>query len=192
LQERVRRCRFSGLHRQYRCISHSSRKGLRFDACAKHFKSKWMMRTYMYNLTCNHRRQILHTTTGHPGRWNDKTSIHFDKFVLELRDGALNNKMDFEVRTQQGMSCEDTGGQQDRTLKLQSVYFKVDNGYLEWSTMVPPLKGSCNQSELRISQWLEPMRKDVKCTFGILKGRWRGFSKLGFDCTTRKSVTTSD
>jgi hypothetical protein len=104
----------------------------------------------------------------------------------------LNNKMDFEVRTQQGMSCEDTGGQQDRTLKLQSAYFKVDNGYLEWSTMVPPLKGSCNQSELRISQWLEPMRKDVKCTFGILKGRWRGFSKLGFDCTTRKSVTTSD
>ena len=30
------------------------------------FKSKSTMRTY--NLTCNHRRQILHTTAGHPER----------------------------------------------------------------------------------------------------------------------------
>ena len=27
--------------------------------------------------------------------------------------------------------------------------------------------------EIRWSQWLESLRKDVKCTFGILKGRWR-------------------
>ena len=34
------------------------------------FKSKSTMWTY--NLTCNHRRQILHAMAGHPGRWNDK------------------------------------------------------------------------------------------------------------------------
>jgi hypothetical protein len=98
--------------------------------------------------------------------------IRFDTFMSELRDGALNDKMDFEVRTRQGMSSEDTG-QQDRTLKLKGAYVIVDNGYLEWSTTVPPLKGSCVRSELRFSQWLESMRKDVECTFGILKGRWR-------------------
>jgi len=27
--------------------------------------------------------------------------------------------------------------------------------------------------EIRWSEWLESMRKDVECTFGILKGRWR-------------------
>jgi hypothetical protein len=27
--------------------------------------------------------------------------------------------------------------------------------------------------EIRWSKWLESMRKDVECTFGILKGRWR-------------------
>jgi hypothetical protein len=32
---------------------------------------------------------------------------------------------------------------------------------------------SCNRLELRFSQWLESMRKDVECTLGILKGRWR-------------------
>ena len=48
-----------------------------------------------------------------------------------------------------------------------------DNGYREWSTTVPPLTTSCNRLELRFSQWLESMRKDVECTFGTLKGRWR-------------------
>jgi hypothetical protein len=27
--------------------------------------------------------------------------------------------------------------------------------------------------EKRFSEWIESMRKDVECTFGILKGRWR-------------------
>ncbi|KAI2508462.1 Plant transposon protein [Fragilaria crotonensis] len=54
-------------------------------------KSKVTMRTY--NLTCNHRRKILHTTEGHPARWNDKTLIRFDNFMTELRDGALNENL---------------------------------------------------------------------------------------------------
>ncbi len=135
------------------------------------FKSKNTMRTY--NLTCNHRRQILHTTSGHPGRWNDKTLIRFDTFMSELRDGAFDDKIAFKLRTRQGMSLDDEGRGNDRTLELKGAYVIVDNGYLEWSTTVPPFKTSCNRSELRFSQWLESMRKDVECTFGILKGRWR-------------------
>ena len=122
-------------------------------------------------MTCNHRRKILHTTEGHPARWNDKTLICFDSFMSELRDGAMNEKVEFELRTRQGMTSDDEG--EDRTLKLKGAYVIVDNGYLEWSTTVPPLKGSCNRSEMRFLQWLESMRKDVECTFGILKGRWR-------------------
>jgi hypothetical protein len=58
----------------------------------------------------------------------------------------------------------------DVTIKGASVI--VDNGYLTWSTTVPPLKNSMNRGEIRLSQWLESLRKDVECTFGILKGRW--------------------
>lgn len=36
--------------------------------------------TRTYNLTVNHRRQILNSTTGHPGRWNDKAVVRFDSF----------------------------------------------------------------------------------------------------------------
>ncbi|KAI2492792.1 Plant transposon protein [Fragilaria crotonensis] len=101
-------------------------------------KSKSTMRTY--NLTCNHRRQILHTTSGHPGRWNDKTLIRFDTFMSELRDGGLDDKMDFELRTRQGMTSDEEGD--DRILRLKGAYVIVDNGYLEWSTTVPPVKDS--------------------------------------------------
>ena len=115
------------------------------------FETKNTMRTY--NFTCNHRRQILHTTSGHPGRWNDKMLIRFDEFMSNLRDGAFDNKMSFKLRTRQGMSSDDGG--KDRTLELKGAYVIVENGNLEWSTTVPPLKTSCNRSELRFSQWLE-------------------------------------
>ncbi len=49
----------------------------------------------------------------------------------------------------------------------------VDNGYLAHSTTVPPIKTTVKRSEIRFSAWLESMRKDVECTFGILKGRWQ-------------------
>ena len=48
----------------------------------------------------------------------------------------------------------------------------VDNGYLSWSCTIPPVKDACSYECLRFSEWLESMRKDVECTFGILKGRF--------------------
>lgn len=48
----------------------------------------------------------------------------------------------------------------------------VDNGYLSWSNTVPPLKDGLTYQQIRFSEWLESMRKDVECTFGILKGRF--------------------
>jgi len=38
---------------------------------------------------------------------------------------------------------------------------------------VPPFTITSDIDEIRWSKWLESMRKDVECTFGILKGRWR-------------------
>jgi hypothetical protein len=70
--------------------------------------------------------------------------------------------MTFELNTARGSS-----------IKMKGAYVIVDNGYLDWSTTVPPLKDSIKKSEVRFSQWLESLRKDVECTFGILKSRWR-------------------
>jgi hypothetical protein len=57
--------------------------------------------------------------------------------------------------------------------KYKEPWIIVDNGYLKWSTTVPPMKITANEKERRWSHWLESLRKDVECTFRILKGCWR-------------------
>ena len=52
----------------------------------------------------------------------------------------------------------------------KGVWIMVDNGYLSWSCTVPPGSGGTTYELIGFSEWLESMRKDVKCTFGILKG----------------------
>jgi hypothetical protein len=114
------------------------------------FKSKGIT-TRTYNLTVNHRQRILHSTTGHPGRCNDKTLIKFDGLIDQLRRGQFNSTMSFNLEMRTGDS---------RT--INGCYVIVDNGYLQWSTTVSPHKSSSNRSELRFSQWLESLRKDVE------------------------------
>jgi hypothetical protein len=133
-----------------------------FRTRQEHLGYKSSSTTRTYNLTVNHKRRILHSTTGHPGRWNDKTLVRFDSFMDELRHGAFDQSMTFDLLLASG-----------EKINMCGAYVIVDNGYLNWSTTVPPMKDSSYRSEIRFSQWLESLRKDVECTFGILKGRWR-------------------
>ena len=45
----------------------------------------------------------------------------------------------------------------------------VDNVYLPWSFTVLPFKYGVTYDHIRFYEWLESMRKDVKCTIDILK-----------------------
>jgi hypothetical protein len=129
------------------------------------FKTPFCSRTY--NITTNHRRRILSTTHGHPARWNDKTLVKFDSFATGLNEGTseLCNLV-FELYEKDA-----TGNVQRQRYK--GGWLLVDNGYLNWGVTVAPMKVSDTRAQLRFSKWLESMRKDVECTFGILKGRWR-------------------
>ena len=40
--------------------------------------------TRAYQLVVNHRQQILATTVGFPGRWNDTTIVQFDDFITDI------------------------------------------------------------------------------------------------------------
>ena len=128
------------------------------------YKANHTARTY--NLTCNHRRRILSTTSGHPARFNDKTLIMFDRFVNKIKKGKFDSEFTFELYD------FDTNGNHIK-VKYKGCYLIVDNGYHPWSITVPPIKSTLYRSEIRFSEWLESLRKDVECTFGILKGRWR-------------------
>ena len=118
-----------------------------------------------FNTTVSHTRQILGTTFGHPATWNDKTIILYDEMVRKVNDGQLYDKHNFKL-----MEKKDDG--EIVEVEYKGVWFMVDNGYLAWSCTVPPIKNGITYDEIRFSQWLESMRKDVECTFGILKGRF--------------------
>eukprot|EP00804_Cyclotella_cryptica_P005035 CCRYP_020361-RA/>CCRYP_020361-RA protein AED:0.17 eAED:0.02 QI:0/0/0/1/0/0/5/0/470 len=53
------------------------------------------------------------------------------------------------------------------------VWFIVDNGCLSWAITGPPFIHTQSGKEIGWSEWLESMCKDVRCMFGILKGRWK-------------------
>jgi hypothetical protein len=115
-----------------------------------------------FQITVNHRRKILSTTAGMPGRWNDKSVVRFDGFVNDIFRGLKYADVKYKLLNALNESIEYAG-----------VWLLVDGGYLPWSCTICPLKNTSSKKEARWSKWAESMRKDVECTFGILKGRWR-------------------
>jgi hypothetical protein len=114
---------------------------------------------------------------GHPSRWNNKTVLLFDYFAVALHEGDKLQDVRFQLYD------HDASGNVTKQM-YGGVWHIVYNGYLNWwSTTVPPLKTSYNCSDIRFSKWLESIRKDVECTFGILNGRFQilktGFRLLG-------------
>ncbi|KAL7545812.1 hypothetical protein ACHAWF_016511 [Thalassiosira exigua] len=150
----------------------------------KSFKLNMPSRTYNTHVT--HRRRILHSTPGHPGRWNDKTLQLFDSFCKTLRDGNRFNDLVFELK-------ERAADGTIKSVRYCGAWEIVDNGYLPWPTMIPPSKHSSTYAEMRFSKWIESLRKDVECTFGIMKGRFRilktGVHLHGIDVCDRLWLT---
>ena len=68
-----------------------------------HSGSKESHTTRAYNLTSTHRRKILHSARGCPGRWCDKTLVLYDELLRGVQDGTL-----YQVRTPLGGSLERT------------------------------------------------------------------------------------
>jgi hypothetical protein len=153
------------------CIGSTDATHIAIERCIyrlrnNHLSPKQHLTTCTFNLTVNHCRHILSTTVGYPGRWNDKTVVLFDSFVRGIYEGSVVPDLSFEL-----FECDEFGN--TSTTEYRGPWLIVDNGYLQWSTTVPPLKHHDTEAERRWSQWLESLRKEVECTFGILKCRWR-------------------
>jgi hypothetical protein len=108
-----------------------------------------------YNVTTNHRRFILATTWGHPATYNDKTLVRFDDFVQGIHRGELYEDMKFDL-------FEKSGNGTVIQQSYKGCWIICDNGYLKWSTTIPPMGMSTHRPTIRWSEWLESMRKDVE------------------------------
>jgi hypothetical protein len=111
----------------------------------------------------------------------------FDTYALAIYDGEILQDVEFTLleRGVDGTVIE---------VQYRRAWLMVDNGYLvNWPTTIPPMKVTNDQREIRWSQWIESLRKDVECTFGILKGWWRilktGIHLHGVEATNKIWMT---
>jgi hypothetical protein len=89
LENHTREFALAGFHG---CIGSTDATHVAIEKCSyrlwnNHLGSKQHLTTRTFNLTVNHRHQILSTTIGMPGRWNDKTVVLFDEFVSGIYEG---------------------------------------------------------------------------------------------------------
>lgn len=82
-----------------------------------------------------------------------------------IKNGRCENDHAFEL-------CDFDANGDVISKKHKGFWLVVDNGYLKWSVTTPRHKDSVFQSQIRFSEWIESMRKDVECCFRIIKGRW--------------------
>jgi hypothetical protein len=162
--EEYTQVRFPGCVGSY--CTHIVTERCQYNLKNNHIGAKSSQTTRTFNLTCNHRRQILHTTNGDPQQWNNQLMVSLDNFVSGICDGNILDDGTFEL------VAHDKDGKVKKWCFI-GAYLIVDNGYLNWSCTVPPFGVTNNVDEINWSKWVESMRKDVECTFGILKSQWR-------------------
>ena len=107
-------------------------------------------------------RRILGISSVQYGTRNDQHIVKLDETVTNLRKGWCKDVI---------WGYYDLQGFMNYT---RGVYFICDGGYLRWPSLICPFKHeSCSTQKGYFSSRLESVRKDVECTFGILKKRWR-------------------
>lgn len=110
-----------------------------------HLEGKSKQTCRSFNLTSNHCQQILHSIPGHPARWNDKTIVLMDNLENRMRKGQIMMDNVFELfeYDDNGIIC---------SVKYSGVWLLVNNGYLNWSTNIPPMKQTMLYKETRWSE----------------------------------------
>jgi len=119
--------------------------------------------TVGYEVVVDHHKKILYVSRGFPGSASDKEIIKTDDYVQEVRKKKiLYDDVTFELKDAQG-----------NPRVWQGAWFITDNGYAKWRILQAPLKHCRNYDEHKWSERLESVRKNIECTFGILKVRFR-------------------
>jgi len=89
----------------------------------------------------------------------------YDELIRGVNEGTRYSNNEFKL-------LELDKNKNEIEVTYQGAWFIVDNGYLNWSCTIPPMKDPITYQQIRFSEWLESMRKDVECTFGSLKRRF--------------------
>ena len=118
--------------------------------------------TLAFEVISSHTRRILGYSPAFYGTWNDKIISKMDNNVKKIRLDECYTQYKWTRTTSSGEEVQETG-----------LYFICDGGYNRWKELMPPYKHQLKGSDTE--KWsgnVESLRKDVECTFGILKKRF--------------------
>ncbi len=149
------------------CLGSTDGVHVSYDRCPAALRScmvgKEGIPTVAYEVTVRHDRWIMHATRGFPGSWNDKSMSRYDSFLGKVRDvDGLYANIEFTVHTTL-----------TETATVRGLCLIVDGGFHQWRCLQCPFREASDKWGSAWTEKLMSLRKDVECTFGILKKRFR-------------------
>jgi hypothetical protein len=118
-----------------------------------------------FQVVVDHCRLIHAVSHGFKGACNDQTIARNDEFPMKLFDGKYKD-VEYVLFDKDGIPRKCKGG-----------HLITDGGYQQLSIYIQPCHSFNSTSYVLFSECLESVRKDVECTFGILKSRFRMLRK---------------
>jgi hypothetical protein len=118
--------------------------------------------TLAYSMTSSHSRKILHCSAGFFGSRNDKTISKHDSLIDLVRTFPLYTQFEWKMNVDEL-----------NTKIVKGVFLLCDGGYHKWAQLICPLKHTSRLGHTLWSCQLESVRKDIECTFGVLKVRFK-------------------
>ena len=149
------------------CVGSTDCVHIRWDMCPSQWVSvfrngKHNYSSIAYEMTVDHTKRFQSTTLGHYGTTSDKTIVKFDGFVNAVKFEKFYTEAEFKIQFGENKWAAEKG-----------CYLLVDGGYHKWRIMQCPLKHTTDKDKMRWSEYAESVRKDVECSFGILKKRYQ-------------------
>ena len=149
------------------CVGSTDCVHIRWECCPSQWASafrngKHNYASIAYEMTVDHSKRFQATTVGHYGTTSDKTIVKFDGYITKVRYDKLFTEAQFKLQVGEKKWVTEKG-----------VYLLVDGGYHKWRIMQCPLKHTAEENRARWSEFAESVRKDVECSFGILKKRFQ-------------------
>jgi hypothetical protein len=138
---------------------------VKWERCPEHLHwsciGKEKYPTLAFQCVVDHNRRIHHVSVPFWGGSNDKTITANDSFPFRVACGKYRN-VEYILYNEQ-----------DIPQLCKGIYFIVDGGYEKDAHLMCPKAWPVHLIDVKWSEWLESCRKDVECTFGIIKARWR-------------------
>jgi hypothetical protein len=139
---------------------------VRWDKCAESIRNLCIGKEHFpvlsFLVVVDHNRNIIHVSPlAYPGSMNDINITNVDPFMQELIAGKYQD-IGYDILNNDGTKS-----------RCYGAFLISDNGFVTSPTLIDPMKNRYNEDQVFWSEWLESVRKDVECTFGILKIRFR-------------------